>query len=327
MLGATFPMDSLFLPFRALSNALTYGWLRLPRGTPAAETVSFFLYDAPKVLAILAAMMFLVALLRTFLSPEKVRDWAAKRGPAAGYASAAALGVATPFCSCSAVPVFMGLAEGGVPLRYAFTFLVASPLVNEVAVGLLLAGFGPLPALAYAAAGVAVAVGAGWAVSRGDAGRFLESASGKPGCGCGKKKAPSSWPERFAYAGRYCASALARTAPFVLLGVGLGAAIHGYVPQDFLASFGSKWYAVPLATAVGAPLYGNHAAILPAAQALLAKGVPMGVVLSFVMSVTALSLPEFVLLRRVMKPALVARFALAVTAGIVAVGYLFLAFL
>lgn len=313
-------MDFLFSPFQIFSDWVVKDVLRLDGRL--AETFGFFLYDAPKILALMAAIIFAVAVLRTYLPADKIRAWAAARGPVAGYGAAAALGVVTPFCSCSAVPVFIGLSEAGLPLAYAFTFLVASPMVNEVAMAILLGSFGLTATALYVVAGLIVAVASGWWIGRGNPERFLVKYA-RPKCACGGQESAWAFRERLRYAAGYAWSTLLKTAPFVLVGVAVGAGVHGYAPQDAIAAVGNAWYGVPLATLAGVPLYANHAAILPAAQALLGKGAHIGVVLAFVMAVTALSVPEFILLRRVMRPALIARFAATVAVGIMAVGYVF----
>ena len=306
-----------------LAEWLAYGLLGLERGSHAGDAVAFFLADAPKVLLLLTGVVTLVSFLRSFVSPDRVRRTLAGRGALPGTLAAAAFGVVTPFCSCSAVPLFIGFVEAGVPLGVTFAFLVASPMVNEVALVLLWGLFGPTIALAYMTAGLAVAVVAGLVIGRLHLERYVEDHVWKVHVAGGVVELRPSPEERLREAWRSTVDIVRRVWPFVLAGIGIGALIHGYVPTDLVVSLGGRDnpLAVPALVALGVPLYSNAAGTIPIVEALLDKGLPLGSALAFMMAVTALSLPEWVILRRVMKTRLLATFVAVVTTGILAVGY------
>jgi uncharacterized membrane protein YraQ (UPF0718 family) len=305
---------------------LTYDLAGLRRGTRLASAVEFFAYEAPKVLLLLVLVVFAVGVVRSLFTPERTRRALAGRGEATGTALAALLGVVTPFCSCSAVPLFIGFVTAGVPLGVTFSFLVSAPMVNEVALVLLFGLFGWRVAVLYAATGLAVAMAAGWTIGRLGMERHVEDwvRAAKPTSG-GPLDARPDWGGRLD-AGRQAVREIAgRVWPWVLAGIAVGAGIHGYVPERFMASIMGRgaWWSVPLAVAVGIPMYANAAGIIPVVQALLAKGAALGTALAFMMAVVGLSLPEAVILRRVLKPTLLAVFVGVVGAGILVVGYLF----
>jgi uncharacterized membrane protein YraQ (UPF0718 family) len=247
----------------------------------------------------------------------------AGRGVLPGTVAAAAFGIVTPFCSCSAVPLFIGFVEAGVPLGVTFAFLVSSPMVNEVALVLLWGLFGPAIALAYMASGLAVAIVAGLVVGRLGLERYVEDYVWQVHAGVAPAELRPSFEERVRVAWASTRDIVRRVLPFVVLGIGIGAFIHGFVPTDLVVSIGGSGnpLAVPALVALGVPLYSNAAGTIPIIEALLGKGLPLGSALAFMMAVTALSLPEFVILRRVMKPPLIAAFAGVVAAGILLVGY------
>jgi len=308
-----------------LATWLTYDVLPLQQGSQLGDAVAFFLYDVPKVLLLLTGIVWLISFLRSFVSPDRVRRTLAHRGALPGALAAAGFGVITPFCSCSAVPLFIGFLEAGVPLGVTFAFLVASPMVNEVALVLLWGLFGPAVALIYMASGLLVAVGAGLLIGRLGMERYVEdyvwqvrgAASGtalefRPTI---EQRAGDAW--------RSTLDIVRRVWPFVVIGIAIGAIIHGFVPTDAVVAVGGSGnpLAVPALVILGVPLYGNAAGTIPIIEALLAKGLPLGSALAFMMAITALSIPEFVILRRVMKPRLLASFIAIVALGIVAVGY------
>ena len=297
----------------------------LQQGSQLGEAVAFFLYDVPKVLLLLTGVVTLVSFLRSFVSPERVRATLAGRGALPGTVAAAGFGVVTPFCSCSAVPLFIGFVEAGVPLGVTFAFLVASPMVNEVAVVLLWGLFGPGIALAYMAAGLAVAVGAGLVIGRLHLERHVEDYVWRVHSGTQVLDVQLTVGDRVRDAWRSTRDIVRRVLPYVVVGIGVGAVIHGYVPADLVVAIGGTEnpLAVPSLVVLGVPLYANAAGTIPIVEALLGKGLPLGSALAFMMAVTALSLPEMVILRRVMKPRLIATFVVIVAAGIVAVGYVF----
>jgi Predicted permeases len=311
------------------ANWAAYGLLGLERGSHLGDAVAFFFLDVPKVLLLLSGIVTLVSFLRSFVSPERVRRALAGRGVLPGTAAAAGFGVLTPFCSCSAVPLFIGFVEAGVPLGVTFAFLVASPMVNEVALALLWGLFGPGIALTYMAAGLTVAVLAGLLIGRLGLERYVEDYVWQIHAGAGLVEVRPTLEERVREAWRSTVDIVRRVWPFVVAGIGVGALIHGFVPTDLVVSVGGRDnpLAVPALVLLGVPLYSNAAGTIPIVEALLGKGLPLGSALAFMMAVTALSIPELVILRRVMKPRLIATFVAVVTAGILAVGYGFNLFL
>jgi uncharacterized protein len=315
---------NIFFPFEWLANWLAFSLFNLPAGSRAGEAVAFFVYDSIKIFILLAIIIYAVSLLRTFLPPERIRKILSHQNKYVGNVLAALLGVATPFCTCSAIPLFLGFAEAGVPLGVTFSFLVASPMVNEVALALLFGLFGWKIALLYLASGLAIAIFAGIIIGmlpvKGLMKRLSKSQSNKR-----RRQQAPDWEDRREYAKTYTFNILQNVWLYVLIGVGLGALIHGYIPADFLARFAGadKWYAVPFAVLVGIPLYSNAAGVIPLVGALTEKGVAIGTTLAFMMAVTGLSLPEFLILQRVMKTKLIIIFASIVGAGIILTGFLF----
>ena len=305
------------------SHWLAFNVLGLTAGTQLGDAVAFFLEDVPKVLLLLTGVVTLVSFLRSFVSPERVRTALAGRGVLPGTMAAAGFGVITPFCSCSAVPLFIGFVEAGVPLGVTFAFLVASPMVNEVALVLLWGLFGPGIALAYMAAGLTVAVVAGLVIGKLRMERYVEDYVWKVRAGSAAIDFRPTLEDRLRDAWRSTLDILKRVWLFVVIGIAAGAVIHGYVPTDLVVSLGGKDnpLAVPALVALGVPLYSNAAGTIPIVEALISKGLPLGSALAFMMAVTALSFPEWVILRRVMKTRLLVTFIAVVTVGILAVGY------
>jgi uncharacterized membrane protein YraQ (UPF0718 family) len=308
-----------------LAAWLTHDVLGLAVGSQFGDAVEFFLGDAPKVLLLLAGVVTVVSFLRSFVSPQRVKEALAGRGVLPGTAAAAAFGIVTPFCSCSAVPLFIGFVEAGVPLGVTFAFLVSSPMVNEVALALLWGLFGPPIALAYMSAGLVVAIAAGLAIGRLGLERYVEDYVWTIRAGSAAIAFRPTMDDRVRDAWRSTLDILRRVWLWVLAGIAVGAFIHGYVPTDLVVSVGGSDnpLAVPALVALGVPLYSNAAGTIPIVDALIGKGLPLGSALAFMMAVTALSVPEMVILRRVMKPRLLAVFAGTVAVGIVAIGYLF----
>ncbi len=306
-----------------LANWLAFDVLGLEPGTPIGESVAFFLLDVPKVLLLLTGIVTLVSFLRSFVSPERVRRALAGRGVLPGAVAAAGFGVVTPFCSCSAVPLFIGFVEAGVPLGVTFAFLVASPMVNEVALVLLWGLFGPGLALAYMAAGLVVAITSGLVIGRLGLERYVEDYVWTIRASAALTPARPTMAERLRDAWQATVDILRRVAPWVVAGIAVGALIHGFVPTDLVVAIGGtdNPLAVPALVALGVPLYSNAAGTIPIVEALLGKGLPIGSGLAFMMAVTALSLPELVILRRVMRPRLLVVFVAVVAVGILLVGY------
>lgn len=298
--------------------------LKIPTPSLFASALNFFIYDTFKIFVLVAVVIFAVAILRTFLQPDKIRSILARRNRFLGHFLAATLGIFTPFCTCSAIPLFLGFAEAGVPLGVTFSFLIASPMINEVALVMLIALFGLKVAFIYIISGLAIAVFSGLIIGRLHPDRLIEKI-GKPQPGVMFLKVDFTWQERLIYARGYTLNILKCIWPYIVAGVGIGAWIHGYVPAALIARYagGDNWYAVPLAVLIGIPLYSNSAGAIPLISALTEKGVSMGTALSFMMAITGLSLPEFIILRRVMKLRLILIFAMVVGAGIIFTGYLF----
>ncbi len=293
--------------------------------------VHFFFYDTVKIVLLLAGIIFLVTVLRSFMSVERTRALLGGKREGIGNVLAAGLGVITPFCSCSAVPAFIGFVASGIPLGVTMSFLIASPLVNEVAIALLLGLFGIGPTLMYVGAGLVIAILAGYTIGRLKLEHLVEpfvyetKLRGK----VIDSTADLTWDDRIQMGIEEVASILRKIWPYLLVGIGLGAAIHGWAPEDWFAAHAGadNPFAVLIAVVIGVPLYSNAAGILPLVDALYAKGLPMGTLLAFMMATVALSLPEMILLRRVLKPKLIAIFASVTSLGIIAVGYLFNAIL
>jgi hypothetical protein len=301
--------------------------LRLDLESRTGSAAEFFLYDTVKIALLLGGIIFVVTVLRSFMSVERTRALLGGRREGVGNVAAAGLGVITPFCSCSAVPGFIGFVAAGVPLGITMSFLIASPMVNEVAIVLLYGLFGWRIASLYVAAGLVVAIAAGWIIGRLHLERWVESfvfettLRGQPVDLSGTL----SWNDRFAIGRDEVKSIIRKIWPYLLVGIGIGAVVHGWVPQDFFVRYAGPDdpLAVPVAVGLGVPLYSNAAGILPLVEALHAKGLATGTVLAFMMSVVALSLPEMVLLRRVLKPRLLGVFVGIVAFGILCVGLLF----
>lgn len=317
---------AVYRALRPVSEFLTARALGLDLDSRAGSAAAFFLYDAPKVLMLLSLVVLGVTFIQTFVSPERTRDILAKRAGAWGNLLAALLGIVTPFCSCSAIPLFIGFVRVGVPLGATFSFLVSAPMVNEVALFMLLGLFGWKIAGFYAATGVLIAFASGWVLGRMKMEKHLEAwvlevpftASSPGDCVMG-------FPERLEVAVQGVKDIVGRVWPYILAGIAVGAFIHGYVPDALMARVmgRSTWWSVPLAVLVGVPLYANAAGVIPVVQALIGKGAALGTVLAFMMAVIGLSLPETIILRKVLKPVLIAVFLGVVASGILVVGYLF----
>ncbi len=299
----------------------------LSRQTHFGEAMHFFLFDTPKVLMLLAGIVFVMGIVQTFFAPERTRALLSGKRVGVGNVLAATLGIVTPFCSCSAVPLFIGFLSAGVPLGVTFSFLISAPMVNEVALVLLFGMFGWKVAGLYLGMGLLVAIVAGFVIGKLRMERHLEDWVRKIQAGQTAALADQavSWIDRFEAGWTHVKQIVGKVWPYILLGIGLGAAIHGYVPEDFMASFMGKdvWWAVPAAVLLGVPMYSNAAGIIPVVQALLGKGAALGTVLAFMMAVIALSAPEMIILRKVLKPPLIATFAGVVATGILRVGYMF----
>nr|WP_319528091.1 permease [Pseudomonas laurentiana] len=300
--------------------------LPVDRNSHLGGALQFFFYDTPKVLMLLTGIVFLMGMINSHFTPERTRAILAGRSEGMANVMAASLGVFTPFCSCSAVPLFIGFVQAGVPLGVTLSFLISAPMVNEVALTLLLGLFGWKVALLYLGLGLFIAIAAGWVIGRLKMEAYLEDwVRNMPKIQASAGDTSMSLYERIRTGFSSVREIVGRVWPYILAGIAIGAGIHGYVPEDFMASFMGKeaWWSVPLAVLIGIPMYTNAAGIIPIVQALLAKGAALGTVLAFMMSVIALSLPEMVILRKVLKVRLIATFIGVVAVGILIVGYIF----
>jgi uncharacterized protein len=315
----------LYTSIERVANWLTYGLLSMSRGSRLGAAVAFFLYEAPKVLLLLVLVVFAVGIVRSYFTAERTRRLLAGRRQVMGNVLASLLGVVTPFCSCSAVPLFIGFVTTGVPLGVTFSFLISAPMVNEVALVLLLGLFGWKVAGLYLVTGLAIAMVSGWVIGRLGLERWVEGWVYQTATGASAEPVTLTWGDRIRLGRDAVTEIVGKVWPYLLAGIAVGAGIHGYVPENFMASIMGKgaWWSVPLAVVIGIPMYSNAAGIIPVVQALLGKGAALGTVLAFMMSVIGLSLPEMVILRKVLKLPLIATFAAVVGLGILVVGYLF----
>ncbi|MFH1387663.1 MAG: permease [bacterium] len=311
--------------FKWLADKITYDLLRLTPGSRVGESVNFFFYDLPKIYVMLLTIMFVIAVLRSFIPPRKIRQILSHRHAFIGNILAAGFGVLTPFCTCSAIPLFIGMLESGVPLGVTMSFLISSPTVNEIALVLLWGLFGWKIALTYVASGLTIAVVCGFIIGRLKMEKYLEEIVFKTKTVGETIEKQPNWQERFTSAYEYTIAVFRSVWFYVLFGVGLGSLIHGYVPVGLVIKYAgtNNPLAVIIAVILGVPLYANCAGALPVVQAILEKGLPLGTSLAFMMSVTALSFPEFIILRKVMKPQLLFTFIGMVATGIILIGYFF----
>lgn len=315
----------IFYPIKLFADWLTYAVFNLAEGKRLAGAVNFFIYDSLKIFILLSVIIFVISFIRSFIPPEKTRKWLSNRFEIVGNIIAALIGIITPFCSCSAVPLFIGLVESGVPLGVTFSYLISAPMVNEVAAVLLLGLFGPGIAFLYIASGVTIAIFVGFILGRLKLEHLVEDYVWKIKVNQKDILISKTLKDRLVESSHYTADLVKKVFPYVLIGVAVGALVHGYVPEDFLAKIAGKGnpLAVPLAVLIGVPLYSNAAGTIPIVKSLIEKGLPIGTALAFMMSVTALSFPEMIILRKVLKPKLLAIYVMILTMGIIFTGYLF----
>lgn len=288
--------------------------------------LEFFFYETPKVLMLLTGIVFIMGMINSYFTPERTRTLLAGRKLGFANVMAAGLGVVTPFCSCSAVPLFIGFVQAGVPLGVTFSFLVAAPMINEIALTMLFGLFGWKIALLYMGMGLSIAIVSGLIIGHLKMEAYLEDwVRNMPKVAARYREEVPTLSGRIEAGFQGIREIVGRVWPYILAGIAVGAAIHGYVPENFMASIMGKqvWWSVPLAVVIGAPMYSNAAGIIPIVQALLVKGAALGTVLAFMMSVIALSFPEMVILRKVLKIRLIATFVGVVAVGILLVGYVF----
>ena len=309
-----------------LADWISYSALGLARDSRFGESLAFFLYDVPKILLLLSGMVFAISIIRTFFSPEKTRAMLGGKREGVGNVFAALLGIVTPFCSCSAVPLFIGFVESGIPLGVTFSFLIAAPTINEVAVIMLFGLFGWKVAALYITSGLVIAILAGMVIGRLKMERYVEDFVWQIKSGAGQALDEKlTWNDRIQRAWDSVKEIVGKVWLYVVVGIAVGAGIHGYVPESALVGIMGKqaWWSVPAAVLLGIPLYSNAAGIIPIVSALMEKGASLGTVLAFMMAVVGLSLPETIILRRVLKPQLIAVFIGVIAVAIIFTGYLF----
>ncbi|WP_170827006.1 permease [Magnetovibrio blakemorei] len=320
----------MFQIFTQLADFVTFDVLSLTAGSRLGESVHFFIEDVTKIFTLLIVIIYAIGFFRAMLSPERVRKIVGGRSRFISYPLAVGLGAVTPFCSCSSVPLFIGFLEAGIPLGVTMAFLIASPMINEVAVVILAAAVGWKVALLYVAAGLVVGIVGGLLIEVLKLERWVEDYVWKIRMGeTVLQKVNTTLKDRLAYAQAQVKEIVGRIWVYVLIGIGVGAVLHGYVPQSFFVEYASadNLFAVPMAVIMGVPLYSNATGVIPIVEALMAKGVPLGTVLALMMSVAAISLPEMIILRKVLKVPLIATFTAILFFSFVAVGYLFNALL
>ncbi len=316
----------IYLNLNALTDFLVYSIVGLEKDTHLTNAIWFFIYEVPKVLLLLVLIVFAVGIIRSYFSPERTRKILGGKSLFTGNVLASSLGVVTPFCSCSAIPLFLGFVQSGVPLGVTFSFLIAAPMINEVALVMLFGLFGWQTALLYAATGLFIAISAGYVIGRLNLERYVEGwvyETKIKQIEIVEEKIPFS--ERIESGITAVKEIVAKVWIYIIIGIAVGAGIHGYVPENFMASLMGKsaWWSVPLSVLIGIPMYSNAAGIIPIVQALLEKGASLGTVLAFMMSVIGLSLPETIILKKVLKIQLIGIFIGVVGVGIIIVGYLF----
>ncbi len=316
---------TLYRSYEPLAEWLVYHALRLPADSRLGESLAFFVADVPKILLLLSGVIFVISMIRSFFSPERTRAMLGGKREGIGNVLAAALGIVTPFCSCSAVPLFIGFVEAGIPLGVTFSFLIAAPTINEVALVMLFGLFGWRIAALYIGSGLTMAIIAGYVIGRLKMERFVEDFVWKIQGHANAAAEELTWQDRIERAWTSVKEIVKKVWIYIVVAIGIGAGIHGYVPQDAMAGIMGReaWWSVPAAVLIGIPLYSNAAGMIPIVGALIEKGASLGTALAFMMSVVGLSLPEAIILRRVLKPQLLAVFFGVIAIAIVLTGYLF----
>ncbi len=320
----------MFEMFNRLGNWVSYTVLGLQPDSQLGIAVQFFVMDVSKIFFLLALIVFTIGFFRSLLTPERVRKMVAGRSRKVSYPMAVALGAVTPFCSCSSVPLFIGFLEAGIPLGVTMSFLITSPMINEVAVVVLAAAVGWEIALLYVVAGLTIGVIGGLLIEYLKLEKWVEGYVWEIRMGEAPEQAsPSGFIQRLQFAREEVKTIISRIWIYVLVGIGIGAGLHGFVPEEFFLKYAAaeNWFAVPAAVLVGIPLYANATGVIPIVEALIAKGVPIGTALALMMSVAAISLPEMIILRKVLKPKLIATFVGILFVAFILVGYLFNAIL
>ncbi len=318
----------LYLSLQSITDWIVYDLVNLPRDSHLTSAINFFIFEVPKVMLLLILIVFAVGIIRSYFSPERTRKMLGGKKLFAGNVLASMLGIVTPFCSCSAIPLFLGFVESGVPLGVTFSFLIAAPMINEVAVVLLFGLFGWETALIYMSTGLIIAMISGYIISRLKLEKYVEGWVYQIKADHLEKEETQTakpFAQRIIAGLDAVKEIVGKVWIYIILGIAVGAGIHGYVPENFMAALMGKsaWWSVPIAVIIGVPMYSNAAGIIPIVQALLEKGAALGTVLAFMMSVIGLSLPEVIILKKVLKLRLIIVFVGIVAAGIIIVGYLF----
>lgn len=310
--------------FEYFADLVVYQWLQLAPGERFTNALHFFIYDVPKILTLLAVAIFVITIIRSYFPPEKTKKYLGQRRTFFGHVLAALIGIMTPFCSCSAVPLFIGFIEAGVPLGVTFSFLISSPMVNEIALVLLWGMFGWQVALLYMTSGVVIAIVGGWVIGRLNLERWVEEYVFQIKLGEIELIEPT-FGERVRDAKTFTLQLLQQISPYIVLAIAVGGFIHGYVPDNFIVKYAGTGnpLAVPLVVGIGVPLYNSASGMVPIVYALLEKGLPLGTALAFMMAVSAISFPEMIILRRVLKVPLIGLFAGILGTAIIFTGYLF----
>ncbi|KAF0141387.1 MAG: putative permease [Stygiobacter sp.] len=309
-----------------ITDYLVYSLLGMKKEQHLTSAAHFFVYEVPKVLLLLTIIVFVVGVIRSYFSPEKTRKILGGKSLFTGNVLASLLGIVTPFCSCSAIPLFIGFVQAGVPLGVTFSFLIAAPMINEIAVVLLFGLFGWKTALIYISTGLVIAIVSGFVIGKLKLEHLIEDWVRKLSASQTEiESARITFTERIDSGIIAVKEIVAKVWLYILIGIAVGAGIHGYVPENFMAGLMGKsaWWSVPVSVLIGVPMYSNAAGIIPVVQALLEKGASLGTVLAFMMSVIGLSLPEMIILRKVLKLKLIVVFVCVVASGIIMVGYLF----
>ncbi len=317
---------TLYVNLASLADLLVYQLVAMEKNSHAANAVYFFVYEVPKVMLLLLLIVFIVGIIRTYFSPEKTRKMLGGKSLITGNVLASLLGIVTPFCSCSAIPLFIGFVQSGIPLGVTFSFLIAAPMINEIALVLLFGLFGWEVALIYAVTGILIAVGAGFVVGLLSPEKYIEEwVFNLRQAEAEVEEIKQSFSDRIQSGIDVTKEIVGKVWLFIILGIAVGAGIHGYVPENFMASLmgSDAWWSVPVSVLIGVPMYSNAAGIIPVVQALLEKGASLGTVLAFMMSVIGLSLPETIILRKVLKMPMIIAFVAVVASGIVFVGIVF----
>jgi uncharacterized membrane protein YraQ (UPF0718 family) len=316
----------LYLSLKPLSHFLVDDVFNLPEGNKLTSALSFFIYEVPKVLLLLVLIVFAVGIIRSYFSAERTRKMLEGKSLFTGNVMASALGIVTPFCSCSAIPLFLGFVESGIPLGITFSFLIAAPMINEVAVVLLFGMFGWKVALIYVGTGLTIAILSGWIIGKLKLEKFVELwVYETMAVQASEEDKKLHFGDRVRYGINAVGEIVKKVWLYIVIGIGVGAFAHGYVPEDYLAAIMGRdvWYSVPLSVLIGIPLYSNAAGIVPIVSVLIEKGASLGTALAFMMSVIGLSLPELIILKKVLKLPFILIFVSIIATGIMAVGFLF----